>query len=887
MAEAENVIMNDAIPIVEKEDTNNEKDLAPPEKHGSVTKGSGDAIPKMDLAKFFDLIGQIDIVLRHETSLRIDSLPYPFESVQAGEIRLDISDEFDMQFDLFVTGDNNNPWIMTRFDRLDDFSNFDEYICAIWNLMWKKFTRAQKIVKCPPTTVWRDRNPDPTKLGYPVKLLLKTNHDSIALINNIIDYIQLRDENQAFVKFTACGDVDVLRASEAIIDLSIREMPALRNLTQNYLNLVSTNVQSIRTLRTNTLSNYFNVLFDYRPVMSIYRGLPFAVRLAYESTVKAISPQIPIHPVMDTVIVKESMQSATRSGWLSDIAATQYMPHMAADFSAIVGSLLAPGYISIYIDWSDVPEEATEFAGFIAVMCKALFMRSDTQLDNITDEAAREIEDRIVELGIRNKFFARRDHINPEDYPLENVDAVIRFISPNALARLRTDLTGRGWMNSNRRVRAEDGFGGIYDDEMEMRPVYAVNCSNWDEFLINENIIKAQWDIFLTIEDFSKAWARNNSALGQIVTLMLSNLLKFFVRLNEFLRVNFYTGLRLPADMSRLLIGEYRRDNALRYTIKAKSVLAFVRSVGHQQTYTRKFSIIQQLKVETQNVRAATFLRTFIELLLFEIRSFRLVDEYGRNKIWSMALKAVSEQTSCPLIAHLTSLQHRMLLSSLNRMYLARFYNTEIANRVFVPLSESLRVNTSRMGFLRSFYYSRNSFRTCNIETLRGAALNGTIILPAVETLREPPYEIVGVRPQLNGWLTEIAAKYRIDTLSLDTFANVILPLSIDIRPGFCEDDALPLTFKYGDVNVRVSDSITFRKHVFGFAGFKSDDIRNPDNVAKFCAVLQTTAMTLNDFNGLIISLDNFIAALPNYTFRVTALRDTGIAFIDILDPLL
>lgn len=85
-------------------------------------------IPKISLAKFFDLIGQIDIVLRSETSLRLAVQPYPFDTVAAGEWIMTVVDSLEMSFEVFTSGDDLRPWLLTRFTQIKDYSNFDEYI---------------------------------------------------------------------------------------------------------------------------------------------------------------------------------------------------------------------------------------------------------------------------------------------------------------------------------------------------------------------------------------------------------------------------------------------------------------------------------------------------------------------------------------------------------------------------------------------------------------------------------------------------------------------------------------------------------------------------------------------------------------------------------------
>lgn len=128
-------------------------------------------------------------------------------------------------------------------------------------------------------------------------------------------------------------------------------------------------------------------------------------------------------------------------------------------------------------------------------------------------------------------------------------------------------------------------FDGIYRDEMEGRPVYAIDVSDFDEYLREENENKAAW---ATLEEFAQSC--RNQTLSEVVVMYACNLLRYHVRMNEYLRANFYTGLRLPADMVRQLIGDNKNENCLRVTVKARRILAFAKSVGSSMPYGSYYS---------------------------------------------------------------------------------------------------------------------------------------------------------------------------------------------------------------------------------------------------------------------------------------------------------
>lgn len=261
-------------------------------------------VPKMDLQKFFDIVGQIDIILRHHASLRLSVAPCPFESVPSGDFKLSTINELPVMFSVFTAGDDLVPWVRTEFPRIGSFSNFDEYLHQIWNIVWKRIECGRRILICPSSTVWTQRQPDATKLGYPTNLVLQRNAMTFQLIQTMIQNINFRDYSATLVRVTVCGDPTILRISNAFITYSEMAVPVIRDAAQRMIDYVSGNTSSRIFLPINSLTNHYHPVCDFRVSANIYRGLLFHVRLAYELTVKAIAPVIPITPINDSVIIK-------------------------------------------------------------------------------------------------------------------------------------------------------------------------------------------------------------------------------------------------------------------------------------------------------------------------------------------------------------------------------------------------------------------------------------------------------------------------------------------------------------------------------------------------------------------------------------------------------
>lgn len=847
----------------------------------SVTKED----KKLDLLSFFDILAQMEIILRTDTSLKLVSGFCPYNSVRAGDLAMSTVSSLPMQFSVFIAGDDKSPWICTKFPTLNAFSDFDAYLVAIWNLINEKLKAACCVLLCPNSTVWVNRNPNPTYLGYPVDLIMEANARRADDVAAIIDAINLRDRDATKVDVTVCGESSILQVSSNLIQYSLIQMRALRDVAQHVLNLNSNNIRSSKILPFNSITTNFCPLFDFRIVGYIYRALPLYVHLAFELAVSAISPVVPIQPISDSVIIKQATASFTRSGFLSDVTSVIYSANMASDFSVIVSTLLAPGYAQVVIDWDDVPSEAVEMRGMIAILCKAIFMRSNGTLDSISDESARRVEDVIVTLGIRNNLFIRSPHPDPNNYPLNNVNAS-RRLAMDTLIGMRTNLDGNGWMNSNRNVRRMDGWDGIYAPPIEPRPEYAVNCSDYDWYLDNENFVRQEWQILRYLEEFINAWAMKNRTLAEVAIMYLINILKWIIRMNEYLRTNWYTGLRLPNDIVARLVGAEKNLQCLKIPIKSRSILAFARSIGSGNSYTRQSNIIQQLKVESNVVMHASQLRAFVNALVYEVAHFGVADEYGAGKRWRMALDSIPDAAN-PLIYHLKALESRRMLSALPRNYLYEMEASDLYIAIYPDLLRSVRLNSEQSGFVRSFFYKSTNYDINTRETLLRLATTGNVKYADVERFQNDPIPVISVPNQLRAWMRAVEPRYNLDVQSSLTFLEIQLPLafSIDFNSGY-PSNQFPLCFTFPDTNRKLSNSVAFRKYDFGVLKITSNEIRQPDHVVPLAVAVEPLALRSGTFRNTFMPLEDFLARIAEFRVRVTIFRDHSATFTNLLTDL-
>lgn len=81
-------------------------------------------------------------------------------------------------------------------------------------------------------------------------------------------------------------------------------------------------------------------------------------------------------------MLKQAQSSSNRAGFVPDITTTSYSESMSVDFAILASLLLTPGMIRIDVDFTNVHAEAVDLRGFIALLCKALFLHSNRYLDS-------------------------------------------------------------------------------------------------------------------------------------------------------------------------------------------------------------------------------------------------------------------------------------------------------------------------------------------------------------------------------------------------------------------------------------------------------------------------------------------------------------------------
>lgn len=341
----------------EKEEENVGKEEKHDKKHDEKEKASD---KRISLTKFFDILGQIEIVLHKDVALKYVTSTYTFENVSGTGVLLEKLESLPMCFGSFAAGDDYRPWIYTKFLGIDNFSSFDTYIFAKLAMAFTLMKRSSRFLVCPKSTMWQVRNPDPVALGYPVNLILQSNARSYANVEAILRNIDLREVDNFLVEAIVCGDPDELSISQALLNYSRVDMPAVRNICQRIVNLASQNEQSIITLPFASAAQHLQPSFGIFYSNLMFYMLPLYVRMAYELTIKAIAPVLVMEPINDSTLMKQAQGSATRSGFLPDVISVQYTPDMATDFTALLSTLLCPGYIQIDIDWSDCPNYSVD-----------------------------------------------------------------------------------------------------------------------------------------------------------------------------------------------------------------------------------------------------------------------------------------------------------------------------------------------------------------------------------------------------------------------------------------------------------------------------------------------------------------------------------------------
>lgn len=187
-------------------------------------------------------------------------------------------------------------------------------------------------------------------------------------------------------------------------------------------------------------------------------------------------------------LMKQSHMGGTVASFSMQLSNYTYKASMADDFIILMSVFVTPGYLEVDLDFSKFSAEAVDLKAFIAGLAKLFFMKSNqSYLNTISDESAKLVEILLVNMGTQKEILRQLPDAHADQMPFNRVQQPVgpRFV-PRDLQILQTNFSGGGWMNGRGDIFSQTDLLRDTYPMCAVRPVYAVNCSDFDTFINEE-----------------------------------------------------------------------------------------------------------------------------------------------------------------------------------------------------------------------------------------------------------------------------------------------------------------------------------------------------------------------------------------------------------------
>lgn len=686
---------------------------------------------KTTLMDFYDILGGIAFFLVRDAIILPRMSTTSIFSSGNGEVPITTIACIAKTLEFVLVGDDQIPYIFVEWPHAIQFTDYKSLFTSYLTSLFKLYQDGCTIVQLPETVGRGDlRVPDPDKLGFPLTEFNKYYVPGFNGIDTIWTATAFAPTNVNFI-----FNVNVLEPRQIT---SVREdmytyarvrMPRIRNNIITFLNFSSgyrINPEYIIPPRENTL---FHPMHDFSYSSYCLPLLPHRTELTVAIVSQLLTPKLPIEPIPENILSSLSSVSMTRTSVLSSLSRLSYSDSMKEDYSAILCGFLNPGMLKITVNFSEMSAADTDLRGLAAVFAKALFSYSEaTYHSTITRQTVFDIEDNIRAFGINRQLLQMRRIDVIDDLPLNSVEVRPNTgYSPDSLQALRTDFVGGGWMLGGGENPVNDPIDELWQEGVIDRVMYGPQVDDYEIYLANQEYHRNAWPNRQAIINFGNSLRRSIPGVDAIIRAMLDNLCSFLVRLNEYMRFNWHSGFKPTYAFMHTLIGPANEHKCIPVTISARSILTFIKCVGHAHKLERTTTIIRQIEIEADTVQYVTLLRWAYSTLRRLTETFDVVEEYGSSRLWKLTVSIVSSihPSNNILASYFNAL---VLTNDTSRVPAA--YGAPVSNS---PLGIALRRVTLnerdeiRLMLSRSFGYKLDGTRAPSITSLRQHAVNNIV----------------------------------------------------------------------------------------------------------------------------------------------------------------
>lgn len=486
-------------------------------------------------------------------------------------------------YQTWVDKPNNVIYIHRNSEMFISFSSISEYYSEKLMTLMKRIDEALVILREPQNITLRtERICDPEALGFPMTGLLENGIYDENIIRRIESACKPRAVGVPYIELTCVGDKYILETNRNLITYCIDKMVVERNYRNRYLNTISLQTKTeLKDLNKNSFQTYYYPSFSPFNLQGIFDKLVRSVDLRLTFNIPLIKHIVRWTPITQTDLVKISGLNVAKAGYISDIIQHNWKDEYATPLNVYDASWMHPGEILFDLQ---IPDNMDAFAvnGIAGLIGKLMFTYSEnSNICNSTDQMQIELERHIIKFGIQTNSIVLIEDAADSKFPL----------SMYKLSRGGADRTRRfDWLKTRGGESGACANGNIYvvnDSLSEFFPNIA-RRQNYVIDLDDGSRIQdlpthlARWKTYLGIVAFLETSSANTSYLN-LMSVLATRIMQHFLRLNEYLKIRWYTMFRMSVTSSLTFKGEVLNRRAKIISITNNFIITA--SKGLDNTY--------------------------------------------------------------------------------------------------------------------------------------------------------------------------------------------------------------------------------------------------------------------------------------------------------------
>lgn len=646
------------------------KKSSEPKKTDEVTKVNDDTIEKAkeksdisdivqidapssgaDVTDIFAKLASLNSIITKGHHIDISYTDNEIFNLGANELPIKIIDKEECYWSVEGFGDRNVPYLFRKDFSGSNFGGLEEYIGFRISLADKLLGLAS-VILLEPDTVPSQRGDQytPDSVGIPMNEISLHNGSNpskyVEALHNFLKPLPIPDDiNMPYTR-----------------PINIAAPSFICYLRELFYSLTDTTSTQIRTsfLRQYTQVNngltpdVFPQMPDPRRKMfpiaspqhlcSIYSKIPLSMELCYVLCCRVLVPEIIVSPLNSLALNYNIASTTNKLSLCSVVSNLTFSSSWDEPQFAFFSSFFFPGVVELDIDFSDVPTTGDSMRVVYALICK-LMLQYDRNLDiwrNVSEASVNSIDRTILKFMESKGYIeyrgANRSVVSYNDYVLMPHKRYKGVYWPE----MKTSSTGRGWMNCrgphygpNVDVNIYNGcmprmlFLAPFDDPLNADTEAATPTVN------DIPIYRAIYELLEAVP--GSGGSTEFTSLPAFFKICFENFMEFMFTVNNYNRLNWYSGLRPNQEYSRNSDSFTRCKK--RVVMPSQCIGYLFRSVSRNCLKGRKVDYVTQFKLESAMMHDYIKFETkrnFVTTILSN--HIKILDEFNTSEIMKMSM---------------------------------------------------------------------------------------------------------------------------------------------------------------------------------------------------------------------------------------------------------